>query len=1574
MKKFITPVIALLLFCAHYAAAQSLTLSVGSKNATRGQQICVPVTATSGFTSIVGIQTSIRYDPASLQPVTAQNFNLPGLALNNNTLIIPGVNGNTTPGGISLVWIANDVQNGATIANGTVLFELCFNVLNTAAATTQITFGNTPVATEIINSQENSVPFTGQPGTLTIPGGGPSTTPFKITASNESATVGQKVCASFSVDGFKDLISLQYSLQYDATKLRFDSVSGFNLKDLTVNSFGLPGGNIPAGQILFSWSDAAAAGVTVADGTTIFRACFTALAAGTSPINFTSTPRGQEVIDKDDKAGTFSSQNGSVVITGSGGGDNNSNVFKLSLADKTSPSGTTVCLDVTSQGYNDILFMQFSMQYDQTKLQFVSVGSFNLTGLTADNFGLPGSGGVSTGKLTLSWSDPSVAGVTVPDGTNIFQVCFKILMTSGSSTVSFVATPTPIEIVNGDSQIITFSSKSGIVTVGAGGGGGAGGFKISLSDKTVQSGANVCLDLTVSGFKKMISMQFSFGYDATKLDFVSISNLNLQYLSLSKIGTPLTNPPTTAGQISFIWEDESLTGITVPDNTVIAQVCFKAKAANGNTATVSFTETPALIEIVDTTFDPIAYTTKNGIITIGNSAPTILNPEAITNINCFGQSTGAIDITPQGGSGNFTYKWSNNATTQDLSGLAVGAYTVTVTDATTSLTVTGGPYNITQPAAAITVTPAVTNPSCTSPNSGKIVLTVTGGTAPYQYNWNGSLPDNVATQNNLQAGTYTVTITDSKGCTLASGNIVVASTSTVMISSIVPVNIGQNTTGGVNINVSGGTGTYTYAWTGPNNYTSTQKNIANLDSSGQYCVTVTDNLGCSANACATVTAPLRVTGQANRICDGATDGSITLTVNGGLSPYMFKWSNNATTQNLTNVAAGVYSVTITDSQGATNTSNFEVTKYAPVVINANVTPASVGVNNGAVALTISGGTGPYMQTWGNGATTATINNLAPAEYCVTVTDSKGCKSNGCYTVPVQNIPLSISNIVTTGVSCFGGNNGTLSFQINGGRAPYTITFSNGNTINNNNGTVSVTNLPSGDIAYTVTDAAGASTPQTSQISQPAGMQLTNTEVVHDSEESGCTGRISITLTGGKPPYQVTWNAPNTGIGTQIINLCEGNFVPTVVDSNGCRQTFPAITVNTFRVNAVVTAAKCPQDSTGLVALVTTGGREAYAFSWRNSTGDIISTNDTLSNVPTGVYSVRVTEQSGNTLVKQFTLGSTSNLNADVSVISDYNGGDISCPNAQDGILEAIGKSGSGNYAYQWKRDTATLGNNSVLMNASAGTYRVIVSDAIGCKVTKEIKVVAPDSIKIIANIREVSCLNNRDGEIFVNATGGALGRTYGFVWNTTATGARLPFLAPGTYTVTVNDANNCISTASFTLAQPKPIQVQVQTEPATDDCNGVAFAKIEGGNAPYIYQWNSFPNQNEPMIDKLCPGTYFVKITDSRGCTTELVSGQVEDKRFPCSEVRTVITPNDDGPNDAFRITCIEELTDNHLEVYNRWGQLVYQADNYDNSWEGTSQTGTRLPEGPYYYVLEYTDIEGKRVQAKGSITLLRDK
>ncbi len=360
-------------------------------------------------------------------------------------------------------------------------------------------------------------------------------------------------------------------------------------------------------------------------------------------------------------------------------------------------------------------------------------------------------------------------------------------------------------------------------------------------------------------------------------------------------------------------------------------------------------------------------------------------------IGCFGDATGAIDITVTGGVPPYTYAWSNDATTEDLTGLTAGTYTVTVTDGigtTGTLSVT-----LTQPDA---VTPIGTpsHVSCRGGNNGSIELTVTGGTGSYNFDWNGSpAGDGSSWITDLEAGTYTVTVTDANNCTGTTSVTVNEPASDVSadISGSTNVSCNGGTNGTATVAPAGGTPGYTYSWS--NNQTAaTATGLA----AGTYTVTVTDLNNCEATASVTISEPsalsASITAQTNVSCNGLSDGSATVEAMGGTSPYTYDWAGTpAGTVTITGINAGSYTVTITDNLGCSVTTVATITQPdALSLMTTQMNATCNGDNDGTATVTPDGGTTPYTYVWSNGQTDAMAIDLIAGTYTVTVTDANGC--------------------------------------------------------------------------------------------------------------------------------------------------------------------------------------------------------------------------------------------------------------------------------------------------------------------------------------------------------------------------------------------------------------------------------------------------------------------------------------------------------------------------------------------------------------------------------------------------------
>ena len=459
--------------------------------------------------------------------------------------------------------------------------------------------------------------------------------------------------------------------------------------------------------------------------------------------------------------------------------------------------------------------------------------------------------------------------------------------------------------------------------------------------------------------------------------------------------------------------------------------------------------------------------------TINQPASAVSGTTVVTNVACNGASNGSINLTPAGGTAPYTFNWGGGITTEDRTGLAAGTYTVTITDANGCTATVNA--TVTQPASAVSGTTVVTNVACNGASNGSINLTPAGGTAPYTFNWGGGITTEDRT--GLAAGTYTVIITDANGCT-ATVNATVTQP-TALSGTVTQTNVLCNggSTGTATVTVTGGTAPYTYSWSPSGGTAATATGL----SAGTYTVTVTDANGCTLTRTVTITQSSAVSGTTvvtNVACNGASNGSINLTPAGGTAPYTFNWGGGVTTEDRTGLAAGTYTVTITDANGCTATVNATVTQPASAVSGTTVVTdvACNGASNGSINLTPAGGTAPYTFNWGGGVTTEDRIGLAAGTYTVVITDANGCTATVNATVTQ---PTALSGTVTqTNIACNGGSTGSATITVTGGTAPYTYSWSpSGGT------TATASGLAAGIYTVVVTDSKGCTLTRTVTITQ-----------------------------------------------------------------------------------------------------------------------------------------------------------------------------------------------------------------------------------------------------------------------------------------------------------------------------------------------------------------------------------------------------------------------------------------------------------------------------------------------------------
>ena len=971
---------------------------------------------------------------------------------------------------------------------------------------------------------------------------------------------------------------------------------------------------------------------------------------------------------------------------------------------------------------------------------------------------------------------------------------------------------------------------------------------------------------------------------------------------------------------------------------------------------------------------------------------TVVEPEELAataeigNVDCFGNATGSIILDISGGTENYTVDWASIDIPQNElmpSDLVAGVYDLTITDAngcelSQSIDI--------EQSSEIIIEAELVNISCNGDETGSIIIDIQGGTPSYTEDWE-SLTDNETEQLNLAAGIYNLTVIDLNGC---------EETVSFELTEPDPINISQNIVnyinsgndGLVDISVEGGVDPYGYLWTGPAMFSSTQQDLTNLDNTGEYCVTITDDNSCIHEQCFDVLRALDFgIEQIQFTCANESNGSISLEIIGGREPFTFDWSVAGSDDSpiLEGISNGTYSVTVTDAEGTTITGSFDVGEFPEFFVTESITPALGLINNtnGAISLDLSGGVEPFDVQWDNGMSGAEISGLMEGTYCAIITDGNGCTIEACYEVEFVSLPFIIEELNPIETNCSGETNGRLFIKTGGGIPPYELTINiNGTNVmfTSLNGEFEVEGLAAGTYDISIVDGNGDVQTSQEEIVEPDPITV-NVTVRHDTELTGPgsgSGRIDLGIVGGTPAYNVIWLG-TAFQGVSAINLNAEFYTPRITDSRGCEITLDEIEVEEFAIDLEGTDAFCAGDENGLIDLVITDGDAPYTFTWTNPDGSTITTED-LENIPAGTYEVTVTESSGNTLIESITIGTQSNLTIMADVLSDYNGFDVSCLDATDGQVSAnaiFNGTDCDDCSFEWELNGNLESVDATLTDAASGTYTIMVIDPLGCENIQEIELSAPPQMQLNANIQEVSCPGEEDGVITVTVVGG-VGGFFNYNWSNGAASFQNTDLASGVYALTTTDANACTASTSFEVAEPIALEVSIQTEEDNDPdaCNGSIWAVVNGGNPPYSYDWNAFAvDPTVSLVENVCPGgDYVVTVTDVRGCSAVVGNIIVRDGSVDCLEERIVITPDGNGSNDEFIINCIEELQDTHLEVYNRWGQLVFETDNYDNTWEGTSQNGELLPEGPYFFVLDYRDNgSGNMTQFRGSLTILKE-
>lgn len=534
-----------------------------------------------------------------------------------------------------------------------------------------------------------------------------------------------------------------------------------------------------------------------------------------------------------------------------------------------------------------------------------------------------------------------------------------------------------------------------------------------------------------------------------------------------------------------------------------------------------------------------------------------------------------------------------------------------------------------------------TNVSCFGGNNGAIDV-ITSGASPFVFNWSNS--DITEDVSGLVAGSYTLTVQDSKGCsnTLGPVSITEPTAFSVSLDSVKNVKCAGDASGVIYVTSAGGTTPYTYSWSD----NSANEDLTNVNG-GAYSLTASDDLGCSSTLSASVSEPLAIAitvdSIANNKCNAENNGAIYISVANGTAPFTYLWSNTTTDEDAIDLVAGNYDVSVVDAIGCDASLDTVVTEPLALAVSLDtvINPTCNGSNNGEVQISVSGGTAAYSYAWSNNATSQDLSGLDGGSYTGTITDANGCSATATVTV---NEPSSVTITLdsVSNVKCFGGNSGSILVSATGGTGTLNYIWSNSST------TQDLSGVSSGNYTLTASDANGCTATSSASISQPSAA-LTSSSTSTDAVLNGTNGSVNLSASGGTTPYSYLWS--NGATTEDLSNVGAGTYTCTVTDANGCT------TVQSDTVNLIIGIEDAgtlsefnlfPNPSTGIINVtISTQISQTFAVEIVNTNGQSIAFAEEadatevkfafdLSNQSQGVYFARILANNTVT-VRRFTL-------------------------------------------------------------------------------------------------------------------------------------------------------------------------------------------------------------------------------------------------------------------------------------------------------------------------------------------------
>ncbi len=943
------------------------------------------------------------------------------------------------------------------------------------------------------------------------------------------------------------------------------------------------------------------------------------------------------------------------------------------------------------------------------------------------------------------------------------------------------------------------------------------------------------------------------------------------------------------------------------------------------------------------------------------------------SISCNGLSNGSANAN----GGNYSYYWSTNNTGNSVTNLGLGNYWV---EATSSIGCVDTQNFIIEEPDVLQVQFNETQPLCNGDQNGFLEAIGLGGVGPYTYYW-PTAAYNGSTLPNIGAGNYGVTVTDNNGCVLNQNGILnepqILSTSLIAFNDVTCYGMAD---ANAEIQINGGTQPYTVDWlTLPND----SVYMDNL-SAGNYVVETTDYNNCLTTMVITISEPSPISVDIviieNETCSD-NNGAVFADVTGGVGSIDFYWNPMAPNQDvLYNISAGPISITIQDDNGCTAIDNDTLLNFATGVASiGSLNPVTCqNGSNGSVEVLMTGGTGPFTYNWSCSCPNSnSISGLTMGSYDVEVIDFYGCIDSLSFVI--DELPaLTLDVIDSLHPLCYGDDNGSGTVQAAGGTQPYNYYW---NTSPNQIGANAI-GLTDGNYSITVIDSNDCIAQTTMNLVEPNELTIQTNVISNILCNGDSTGIATATGAGGTLPYTYFWNELNV-YGDSVSNLVAGHYSVTLTDTNGCQITGSVDVVEYDNVTAeiVYDSIFCPGD-TILFTVLTNGMNNLYDYSWEMN-GLPQGTSNTFS---AQIFSPSQIEFSLISTINCPTISDSINvepISLEPGILDVIGTPDTICLGSS-AMVEAQISDWSHINAIYWNIDLQGVGPHMVTPQGEF-TYVVTIHNICGAQLTDSttVNLFMPPNASILAYETSSCDSVNAYFAFEYEDTDYALTNNY---W--TIFGEDYPEENPSVHfdystdfdaTLNLSFSNGCtfeyVELISINVWESPEANFYYNPDPATQ-AELTEFIDISHGN-PVYWEWyiegDMISNDERPthVFDE--QGEFYVTeiIVDENGCS-DTITLPVEVIGDFTVYVPNAFTPDGSGYNNTFKpIMYNVQEEDYKFQIFNRWGELIFEADFLDAEWDG-QYNGDFVADGVYIYKIIVKDNRDQKHEYIGNVTLLR--